>query len=87
MDLAVEFTGYLYVLSYDRGTLQYRMDVYHPGQSGTAPISTTRGVNAAKLAVDFWRNMYTLNYEVLQVPAGVQALTEPSLSRWTPSPP
>jgi hypothetical protein len=84
----VEFTGYLYVLSFNRQTVEYRMDVYHPEQTGTAPISTTLGVNAARLTVDFWRSVYTLNYEVLQVPAGVaQALTEPSVSLWTPSPP
>ena len=87
VDLAVEFTGYLYVLSFNRRTNQYRMDVYHPEQSETAPISTTRGVNAARLAVDFWRNVYTLNYEILQVPNGLQALAEPSVSLWTPSPP
>ena len=88
VDLAVEFTGYLYVLSFNRQTSEYRMDVYHPRQTETTPISTTREVNAARLAVDFWRNVYTLNYEVLQVPAGVaQALTEPSVSLWTPSPP
>ena len=65
--------------------LQYRLDIYHPGQSDTNPISTTRDVNAAKLTVDFWRNVYTLNYEVLQVPAGVHALAEPSVSLWTPT--
>jgi hypothetical protein len=87
VDLAVEFTGYLYVLSFNRRTNEYRMDLYHPSQSDTTPISTTRGVNAARLTVDFWRNVYTLNYEVLQVPPGLQALTEPSVSLWTPSPP
>ena len=82
LDLAVEYTGFLYVLSYDNGSNIYRLDIYHPDQPGAAPISTTQNVNAAKLTVDFWRNVYTLNYEVLQSPAGN---AEPSVSLWVPS--
>jgi hypothetical protein len=86
LDLAVEFTGYLYVLSYNQSTNLYRMDIYHPEQSDTNPISTTQQVNAAKLTVDFWRNVYTLNYELLQLPGGgVPGITEPSISLWVPS--
>jgi hypothetical protein len=86
LDLAVEFTGYLYVLSYNQGSNLYRLDIYHPGQSGTAPLSTTKNFNAAKLIVDFWRNVYTLNYEVLQLPDGnYPSVTEPSVSLWSPS--
>lgn len=85
LDLAVEFTGYLYVLSRDNG-LSFRLDIYHPGQTGTQPICTTRGVNAARLAVDLWRSVYTLNYEVLRLPGGtLPPLTEPSVSLWVPS--
>jgi len=85
LDLAVEYTGYLYVLSYNIGSNVYRLDIYHPGQSTTAPLTTTRNVNAAKLAVDFWRNVYTLNYEVLRLPDGALApVTEPSVSLWIP---
>ncbi len=85
LDLAVEYTGYMYVLSYNQGSFIYRLDIYHPQQSGSAPIATTQDVNAARLAVDFWRNVYTLNYEVLQLPGGAPAgLTEPSVSLWTP---
>jgi hypothetical protein len=88
LDLAVEFTGYLYVLSFDQGTNEYRLDIYHPLQDGTAPISTTPNVNAAKLTVDFWRNVYTLNYEVLKLPDGTPPPTaEPSVSLWLPSTP
>jgi hypothetical protein len=92
LDLAVEFTGYLYVLSYNQNpnSNQYRLDIYHPGQSDTTPLSTTLDVNAAKLTVDFWRNVYTLNYEVLQLPTTpptVPAITEPSVSLWVPSTP
>ena len=85
LDLAVEYTGYLYVLSYHNSSYLYRLDLYHPQQSGNNPIATTCNVNAARLTVDFWRNVYTLNYEVLQLPNGAPAgLTEPSVSLWTP---
>ena len=51
-------------------------------------VRFTVGVNAANLAVDFWRRAYMLNYEVLQVPGnGIPAFTEPSVSLWLPTPP
>ena len=85
LDLAVEYTGYLYVLAFNQNSYQYRLDLYHPGQSDTRPIATTLDVNAARLTVDFWRNVYTLNYEVLRLPDNAAAgLTEPSVSLWTP---
>ncbi|MEO7335025.1 MAG: hypothetical protein ABIV63_00460, partial [Caldimonas sp.] len=85
LDLAVEYTGYLYVLSFNQNTFVYRLDLYHPEQADTNPIATTMNVNAARLTVDFWRNVYTLNYEVLRLPNGNAAgLTEPSVSLWTP---
>ena len=85
LDLAVEYTGYLYVLSYNNSTFIYRLDLYHPQQADGNPIATTMDVNAARLTVDFWRNVYTLNYEVLKLPNGAAAdLTEPSVSLWTP---
>lgn len=85
LDLAVEFSGFLYVLA--RGTDGiFRLDIYHPGQTGTQPISTTRNINGAKLCVDFWRSVYTLNYQVLQLPNGqYPGLTEPSVSFWMPT--
>ena len=36
----------------------------------TSRIATTLGVNAARLTVDLWRNVYTLNYEALSLPGG-----------------
>jgi hypothetical protein len=86
LDLAVEYTGYVYVLSYNQNSFKYRLDIYHPEQADTDPISTTPNINAARLTVDFWRSVYTLNYEMLQLPGGAAAgLTEPSVSLWTPS--
>jgi hypothetical protein len=85
LDLAVEYTGYLYVLSFNQNTFVYRLDIYHPDQADSSPIATTMNINAARLTVDFWRSAYTLNYEVLRLPNGnAAALTEPSVSLWTP---
>jgi hypothetical protein len=39
-------------------------------------------VNAAKIVVDMWRNLYTLNYESFLGPG---ERTEPSVSAWIPS--
>jgi hypothetical protein len=88
LDLAVEFTGYMYVLSRNSNPPVFRLDIYHPAQADTKPICTTKGMNAARLTVDFWRNVYTLNYEVLKLPSGqIPSRTEPSLSFWVPTPP
>ena len=89
LDLAVEFSGYLYVLSKDANNL-HRLDIYHSSQAGTAPICTTHDMNAAKLTVDFWRHVYTLNYEVLRLPppsGAIPDFTEPSVSLWVAPPP
>jgi hypothetical protein len=88
LDIAVEFTGYVYVLSRSGSPPVFRLDIYHPAQSDTKPICTTRGINAGRLTVDFWRNVYTLNYEVLKLPSGgIPGRTEPSVSFWVPPPP
>ncbi len=82
LDLAIEFAGYIYVLSYNSSSNLYRLDVYHPSQSTTTPISTTTNFNAARIAVDFWRNVYALNYEVLAIDGSVPSQAEPSISQW-----
>ena len=87
LDMAVEYAGYLYVLSYitDQGLYQYRLDIYTPEGDW---LCRTTGVNASKLDVDFWRNAYTLNYERLTYPDGTfPTVTEPSVSQWIPSTP
>jgi hypothetical protein len=83
LDIAAEYSGLLYVLSYNENTFLYRLDIYDPTQAGTTPIATTQHFNAAKLTVDFWRNVYTLNYEVLQLPE--PGITEPTVSLWVPT--
>lgn len=88
LDLAVEYSGYLYVLSSGDNDV-HRLDIYHAEQAGTTPICSTTGINAARLAVDFWRNVYSLNYDVLRLPDGSipTTLTEPSISLWVPPAP
>jgi hypothetical protein len=41
------------------------------------------GLAAARLQVDLWRNVFTLNYEIVQG----SGRTEPSVSEWIPSTP
>jgi hypothetical protein len=83
LDLGVEALGYMYVLSAANGGLaidDYRLDVFTP--QGNL-LARTTGVVAARLAVDTFRNVYTLNFATLSGLARV----EPSLSQWVPSTP
>jgi hypothetical protein len=84
LDVAVEGTGYIYTLyTTDKGggSKEYMLDVYMP--DGT-PLFDQSGIYAAKLAVDQWRSMFTLNYEKILGPG---QRTEPSISQWEPSTP
>jgi hypothetical protein len=81
LDIAVEGAGYVYVLSYVNNGLapsDYHLDVYTP--NGTF-LTRTTGVAAGAIAVDLFRNVYTLNYEAISG----SPRTEPSLSLWLPS--
>lgn len=83
LDMAVESTGYIYVLSFQgsgNAPADYRVDIYNPNGDW---LSQTGGVAAARLAVDKWRNLFTLNYETLRGSRG----PEPSISEWIPSTP
>ena len=87
LDLAVEYSGYLYVLSYtgEAGAYVYRLDLYTPAGDW---LARTSGVTAARLAVNYWRDVFTVNYQVLTRPDGsLPAVTEPSVSHWIPSTP
>ena len=87
LDLAVEYSGYLYVLSFtgQGSSLEYRLDLYTPDG---AWLARTTGINADKLAVNYWRDLFTLNYQVLKLPNGtLPSRTEPSVSHWIPSTP
>jgi hypothetical protein len=83
LDIASEFSGLIYVLSYNTNTFVYQLDIYHPAQSGSTPVSTTPNVNAGRIAVDVWRNVYTLNYEPLALPG--PGIVEPTVSLWVPT--
>jgi hypothetical protein len=86
LDMAVESTGLIYVLSFvgdGRNAADYRLDIYDPDSMDDTYLSRTTGVAAGKMAVDLWRNVFTLNYEPIIGPTGV----EPSLSEWIPSTP
>jgi len=86
LDLGVESKGYLYVLKYLNPVSgpvpasAYRLDVYNP--DGTF-LTQVAGLAAARLQVDLWRNLFTLNYEIV---AG-SGRTEPSVAQWIPSTP
>jgi hypothetical protein len=81
LDLAADGVGFLYVLSFvgsGRNVEDYFLDIYEP--QGMF-LTRTRGVAAARIAVDTFRNVYTLNYETIANAPNV----EPSLSQWEPS--
>lgn len=85
LDLAVESKGYIYVLKYlnDGSSLDdYRLDLYNPDGSW---LAQTASLSAAKMGVDLWRTLYTLNFDTMPKPDGTR--TEPSLSIWLPSTP
>jgi hypothetical protein len=86
VDISVESKGYLYVLKYLEPVSgqvlasDYRLDIYHPDGSFLTQVP---GLAAARLQVDLWRNVFTLNYEILQG----SGRTEPSVAGWIPSTP
>jgi hypothetical protein len=83
-DVAVSPSGFIYILSsIDGGAApeDYRLDIYTA--EGTF-LARTTGISAARIAVDSWGRIYTLNYEAI---TGAEARTEPSLSAWIPGPP
>ena len=81
LDLAVDREGYAAVLLFlgsGDAVADYRLDLYAPDGRR---LSTTPGVNAARIAFDSWRNVYTLDYSFLLGPGG---RTEPGVSVWRP---
>lgn len=98
-DVAIESKGYLYVLAYkgdaSKTTItndDYIMDVYTPEgkhlfrtpDQRLSGSSNMQHIAAGKLAIDTFRNLFTLNFEKLSGPNG---RTEPSISQWIPTPP
>jgi hypothetical protein len=82
LDMSVEALGYVYVLSYiSNGSQasQYNLDIYAP--DGTW-LSNTNGFTAARMIVDYWRNVHTLNWQTIKGPGG---RNEPTVSQWIPT--
>ena len=83
LDMAVEAKGHIFILcceSQGRKPSDYRVDLYDP--SGKF-LTTTPNFTAARLTVDLLRNLFALNYEVLQGKNG----PEPGVSHWLPPAP
>ena len=68
VDVSVEAKNYIYVLKYlapRSGAVPataYRLDLYNPDGSFLTQVA---GLAAARLHVDLWRNLFTLNYEIV----------------------
>ena len=86
LDIQADFTGLLYLLSFNTGSGVYRLSIYDQLTTLQNAISVTDGVIAARIGLDHWRDLYTLNFEpiVVQGSGTKPALTEPSVSLWTP---
>ncbi len=92
LDVAVESKGFVYVLLYEKPTgrslapSDYRLDIYNPDGTPLSqdPSVNNGNVNAARMIVDQWRTLFTLNYEQMLGRAG---RPEPTISQWIPSTP
>lgn len=86
VDISVEAKGYIYVLKYLQplsGSVtvsDYLLDIYNPDGSFLTQVA---GIAAARMQVDLWRNLFTLNYEILLG----SSRTEPTVAQWIPSTP
>ena len=84
LDIATEVGGHIYLLKYLREGLRiedYVLEIYAPDG---AFISQSVAVNAARITVSLWREMFTANFTTL---AGPGARTEPTVSEWIASTP
>ena len=82
--MSVDVAGYAYVTSYNGNgydASDFYLDIYTP--TGTH-LCAQNGFIAADLAVDLWRNVYTLNFEEM---SGWNSQTQPSVSEWVPNTP
>ncbi len=67
---------------------EFALDIYTAegaflNRTGSVPGAAT-GFVGAKIAVDIWRNLFTLDY---QVTVGPNGQSEPQISQWVPTPP
>jgi len=92
LDINIESQGFIYILKRDdSGTSGvYILDIYNPASKNpNTPLVSTNSLNCAKIKVDHWRNVYTLNYEAHLKNSQAQAkvLREPTISIWIPPAP
>ncbi|HEX8143796.1 MAG TPA: hypothetical protein VF553_14455 [Pyrinomonadaceae bacterium] len=95
LDMAIEHRGFIYVLLYLEPTsgtrvqpADYLLDIYKPDGSFLVSATRTEPMSAAKLTVDLFRNLYTLNYEQFNGPVMNNAQVgrvEPTVSELIPS--
>jgi hypothetical protein len=86
LDMAVDGASHIYLLYYTGDGSQpndYHVDVYNP--DGTPLTTHSAGTNIAKLAVDYWRSIFGVNFTAINSPGGSVAM--PSISRFDPSDP
>jgi hypothetical protein len=86
LDMAVDGANHIYLLYYMNDGSQpddYHVDVYNA--DGSPLTSNSPGTNAAKLAVDYWRSIYGVNFTAINAPGAAVAV--PSISRFDPSDP
>jgi hypothetical protein len=86
LDIQADFTGLLYLLSFNQQSGVYRLSIYDKLSSLQKALTVTEAVFAARIGLDHWRTLYTLNYQPITVQgSGAQpAMTEPSVSQWLP---
>jgi hypothetical protein len=86
LDIQADIGGLLYVLSTNTQTGVYRLSIYDSLSHLQQALSVTEGILAARFGLDHWRELYTLNYQPITVQSSgaKPAITEPSVSLWTP---
>jgi hypothetical protein len=86
LDIQADVGGLLYVLSHNSQTGVYRLSIYDKVAQLQQALSVTEGIFAARIGLDHWRDLYTLNYQPVSVQGSSTRpeITEPSVSLWTP---
>ena len=87
LDFAVEFKGYMFVLSIvdSGGDDVFTLDIYQPTGEW---LAATTGFEAQRIAVNYRRDIFAQNSQVLTLPdSTLPPRTEPSISHWIPSTP
>lgn len=87
LDIGSDGDGYVFVLGYRNAGLSiddYVLDVYAP-QSETRLFRVNK-VNSGRMAVDWFRDVYSLNFQSIKALAG-KAADQPSVSIWVPRTP